>query len=122
MQMLPRVVPSPHAPGEASREFWRSRGAAELQGFGDAAHLGEVVDRTEVERALAEHPAAFGDASAEQLAWALSIVRSRVFGTAGEGGAMGMFLLAPLVDLLNHAGEEADGLLSGPAVQCDNVR
>ena len=34
--------------------------------------------------------------------WALSVVHSRTFGAPGRGGGVGVRMLVPLVDMLNH--------------------
>lgn len=52
----------------------------------------------------------------------LQIVMSRTFGNAAEGGGIGVRMLVPLVDMLNHAGDETDLLPSGPVTAADNVR
>ena len=47
---------------------------------------------------------------------------SRTFGNAAPGGGIGVRMLVPLVDMLNHAGDRTAGLLSGEAFATDNVR
>jgi hypothetical protein len=49
---------------------------------------------------------------------------SRTFGNASPQGGVGVRMCVPLIDMLNHAGDEAvDGLLSsGSVVSQDNVR
>lgn len=49
---------------------------------------------------------------------------SRTFGNASPEGGVGVRMCVPLIDMLNHAGDEAaDGLLStGDVVPRDNVR
>jgi hypothetical protein len=44
--------------------------------------------------------------SREDFDWAISIVHSRTFGTAGKAGGVGVRMLVPLVDLLNHSGDQ----------------
>jgi SET domain len=44
--------------------------------------------------------------SREEFDWAISIVHSRTFGTAGKGGGVGVRMLVPLVDMLNHSGDQ----------------
>lgn len=52
------------------------------------------------------------------------IVMSRTFGNASPEGGVGVRMCVPLIDMLNHAGDEAvDGLLStGEVVSQDNIR
>lgn len=52
------------------------------------------------------------------------VVMSRTFGNASPQGGVGVRMCVPLIDMLNHAGDEAvDGLLStGSMVSQDNVR
>lgn len=57
--------------------------------------------------------------------WALSIVHSRTFGVAACGGGVGIRMLVPLIDMLNHAGDIVRTPFGAPAPQCeatDNVR
>lgn len=65
--------------------------------------------------------------SRESFEWALSVVHSRTFGSAGRTGGVGVRMLVPLVDMLNHAGDEDRSTTAGPAavpmpVAVDNVR
>lgn len=52
----------------------------------------------------------------------LQVVHSRTFGNAAREGGVGVRMLVPLVDMLNHAGDETSGLLTLPPVPKDNVR
>lgn len=54
----------------------------------------------------------------------LQIVMSRTFGNASPQGGVGVRMCVPLIDMLNHAGDEAvGGLLStGDVMAQDNVR
>ncbi|MEW5308892.1 MAG: hypothetical protein WDW38_000813 [Sanguina aurantia] len=63
-----------------------------------------------------------GDCDQERLAWAMSVVHSRTFGSAARKGGVGVRMLVPLVDMLNHGGDEAQQHLSGAVVATDNVR
>lgn len=48
---------------------------------------------------------------------------SRTFGNAAHTGGIGVHMMVPLIDMLNHAGDETDsGLLSDAPVARDNVR
>lgn len=50
------------------------------------------------------------------------VVHSRTFGSAARKGGVGVRMLVPLVDMLNHGGDEAQQHLSGAVVATDNVR
>ncbi len=50
------------------------------------------------------------------------IVQSRTFGSAAREGGVGVRMLVPLADLLNHGGDEAAFLLHHKPTQTDNVR
>jgi hypothetical protein len=52
----------------------------------------------------------------------LQIVQSRTFGSAAREGGVGVRMLVPLADLLNHGGDEAAFLLHHKPTQTDNVR
>lgn len=53
----------------------------------------------------------------------LQCVMSRTFGNAAPGGGVGVHMMVPLIDMLNHAGDETEsGLLSDEPVATDNVR
>ncbi|GLC67730.1 hypothetical protein PLESTF_000599500 [Pleodorina starrii] len=64
----------------------------------------------------------------EEFRWALSVAHSRTFANAAPGGGVGVRMLVPLVDMLNHGGDEAAeggvglGLGSGRPVATDCVR
>jgi hypothetical protein len=49
---------------------------------------------------------------------------SRTFGNAAPAGGIGVRMLVPLIDMLNHAGDETvSGLLSDSSIMArDNVR
>jgi hypothetical protein len=47
---------------------------------------------------------------------------SRTFGNAGKQGGIGVRMLVPLIDLLNHAGDETGGLLGEEPEAKDSVR
>lgn len=63
-------------------------------------------------------------ASAHCACRSAQVVMSRTFGNASPQGGVGVRMCVPLIDMLNHAGDEAmDGLLStGSVVSQDNVR
>jgi hypothetical protein len=50
------------------------------------------------------------------------VVHSRTFGSAAKEGGVGVRMLVPLIDMLNHAGDEAQLLLDSPTTAMDNVR
>ena len=52
----------------------------------------------------------------------LQVVHSRTFGTGAPEGGVGVRMLLPVMDLLNHAGDEADFTLSDTVRRADNVR
>ncbi|KAF8070868.1 TKPR1 [Scenedesmus sp. PABB004] len=60
-------------------------------------------------------PDAIGGADLATFRWAHSVVMSRTFGNAGRGGGVGVRLLCPLIDMLNHAGDETPSGLHAPA-------
>jgi hypothetical protein len=47
---------------------------------------------------------------------------SRTFGNASASGGIGVRMLVPLIDMLNHAGDNTGGLLGEEPVAQDNVR
>lgn len=68
-----------------------------------------------------------GAFSRAQWDWALSVVHSRTFGAPGPAGGVGVRMLVPLVDMLNHAGDSVTSVpgaaAPAPAVQAfENVR
>ena len=54
----------------------------------------------------------------------VQLVHSRTFGNASASGGVGVHMLVPLVDMLNHGGDETNsGLLADPShTSTDNVR
>jgi len=67
-------------------------------------------------------PEATGGASREAFGWALSVVHSRTFGTpAADGAGVGVRMLVPLVDMLNHAGDQTRLRPRDPAAAQDHV-
>lgn len=49
------------------------------------------------------------------------VVHSRTFGSAAQGGGVGVRMLLPLVDMFNHGGDEKGGTRL-PSVATDSVR
>ncbi len=49
-------------------------------------------------------------------------VLSRTFGSAGEDGGVGVRFLMPILDMLNHGGDQTPLLLSDPPMAQDDVR
>jgi len=52
----------------------------------------------------------------------VQMVFSRTFGSPAEGGGVGVRMLVPLADCLNHGGDEARGRLCDGSEAADNVR
>ena len=52
----------------------------------------------------------------------VQIVFSRTFGSPAEGGGVGVRMLVPLADLLNHGGDVTRGRLCDGSEAADNVR
>jgi hypothetical protein len=52
--------------------------------------------------------------------WACSVVHSRTFGMPSKAGGVGMRALVPVLDMFNHAGDEAHDLLSSAPTARDN--
>ncbi|KAK9835876.1 hypothetical protein WJX74_009976 [Apatococcus lobatus] len=67
-------------------------------------------------------PSAIGNASREEFEWAHQVVLSRTFGSAGEDGGVGVRFLMPILDMLNHGGDQTPLLLSDPPMAQDDVR
>ncbi|KAK9867596.1 hypothetical protein WJX84_003298 [Apatococcus fuscideae] len=67
-------------------------------------------------------PHAIGNASREEFEWAHQVVLSRTFGSAGEDGGVGVRFLMPILDMLNHGGDQTPLLLSDPPMAMDDVR
>lgn len=67
---------------------------------------------------------ALGGADRQQFEWAMALVHSRAFGCAAEAGGVGVRMLVPLVDMLNHGGDECTGglLNVSDALATDHVR
>jgi len=68
--------------------------------------------------------AVLGGATSEAFQWAMAVVHSRTFANAARGGGVGVRMLVPLVDMINHGGDvTASGLMDDPAlIATDNVR
>lgn len=64
---------------------------------------------------------ATGSATLDAFDWALSVVHSRTFGSAAKGGGVGVRMMVPLLDMLNHGGDEKAGTHL-PHVATDSVR
>ena len=53
---------------------------------------------------------------------AMQIVHSRTFGNAAPDGSVGVHMVIPLVDLLNHSGDETSVHDLGKFITTSNVR
>ena len=53
---------------------------------------------------------------------AVQVVHSRTFGTAGKEGGTAVHMLLPLVDFLNHGGDEAECFPGDNFAPTANVR
>ncbi|KAF8070869.1 SDG40 [Scenedesmus sp. PABB004] len=115
VRALPRAVPS-------ALESFSPAEAAALQLPGAVAALAAHAARLEASWRACP-PDAIGGADLATFRWAHSVVMSRTFGNAGRGGGVGVRLLCPLIDMLNHAGDETpSGLLGDEPLPRDNVR
>lgn len=59
-------------------------------------------------------PEAHGNSSREEFDWAMTMVHSRSFGTAGNRGPQDIHMLMPLADMFNHGGDICGGLFKEP--------
>ena len=62
------------------------------------------------------------DRKRAKLVPGMQIVLSRTFGSAGEDGGVGVRFLMPILDMLNHGGDQTPLLLSDPPMAQDDVR
>ncbi|KAI8470957.1 MAG: hypothetical protein J3K34DRAFT_508523 [Monoraphidium minutum] len=121
IQALPTRVPS------ALDAFPEVEGAVAAVEYPPAvarlsAHPGLV--RAKWADAIARHGdgSGGGGPSLERFRWAHTCVMSRTFGNAAPGGGIGVRMMVPLIDMLNHAGDRTAGLLTDEVFACDNVR
>ena len=68
------------------------------------------------------NPEAHSNSDRDAFDWAMSIVHSRTFGTAGKRGPSDVHLLAPLADMFNHGGDRCLRSFSGPFEKWDSVK
>lgn len=118
LQVLPKVVPSP-----LTTFSWQDVQAIEYE------PMRRQLDHASWLASSASQQGGSSSFSREQWDWALSVVHSRTFGAPGasSAGGVGVRMLVPLVDMLNHAGDYTTGppgaATSPPAMQAfDNVR
>jgi hypothetical protein len=62
-----------------------------------------------------------GARAAPAFTWARALATSRALGLAAPGGAVGVRAMVPLLDMVNHAGVEAELTLSGPCAATANA-
>lgn len=60
--------------------------------------------------------------SSTDLSHCAQVVHSRTFGSAAKEGGVGVRMMVPLADMLNHGGDEAAMLLTDAHDATDNVR
>ena len=65
---------------------------------------------------------AHGNSSREDFEWAMSIVHSRSFGSAGKKGPSDIHMLVPVADMFNHGGDVCRGLFKEPFEKLDSVQ
>ncbi|WIA11509.1 hypothetical protein OEZ85_011622 [Tetradesmus obliquus] len=114
LQALPKAVPS-------ALESFSNADAAAVQLPTAVAAIRGHADKMAASWQSCR-PDSIGGADLQTYRWAHSVVMSRTFGNAAQGGGIGVRMLVPLIDMLNHAGDETGGLLSEPATARDNVR
>ncbi|PRW44382.1 Histone-lysine N-methyltransferase setd3 [Chlorella sorokiniana] len=119
LAVLPQQVPSP-----LTAFSWEDVQALEYQPM-----LRQLEHTTWLASSAGQQPGG-SRFSREQWDWALSVVHSRTFGAPGPAGGVGVRMLVPLVDMLNHAGDfilsppgSSNSAEGGPSVQAfENVR
>mmetsp|Transcript_3417 Transcript_3417/g.9820 ORF Transcript_3417/g.9820 Transcript_3417/m.9820 type:complete len:533 (-) Transcript_3417:2061-3659(-) len=106
LNVLPKSVPSP-----LTGFTWE-----EMQELQYQAVLTDVyeTDWLAADGYSRSSPEAIGGASEEEFRWALSVVHSRTFGSASPQGGVGVRMMVPLVDMINHAGDWG-GVVNGAA-------
>ncbi|KAL6785315.1 hypothetical protein ACKKBG_A03330 [Auxenochlorella protothecoides x Auxenochlorella symbiontica] len=115
LEVLPRNAPSPwlDVTWEALQIVQYPPARAELDRLGWIVHEGIAAARAQG-----------ASWSTADFHWALGLVHSRTFGSAGKRGGVGVRMLVPLVDMINHAGDETPESWSPGAepVSRDNAR
>ncbi|KAL3147314.1 hypothetical protein ABBQ32_002799 [Trebouxia sp. C0010 RCD-2024] len=114
LQVLPQHVPSPLV-----SFTWEDMQAIQVPDMIQQLHHASWLLSDAFPRLS---PQATGNASREDLEWAVSIVHSRTFGTPAKEGGTAVHMLLPLVDFLNHSGDECECFPGDPAVPTANVR
>jgi len=95
--VLPAGVPSP-----LNSFSWDEMQEVQYQPARNAIYEADWLAADAYDRCGAE---AIGSASAEEFRWAMSVVHSRTFGSASKKGGVGVRMLVPLIDMINHAGD-----------------
>ncbi|KAK9805479.1 hypothetical protein WJX72_000563 [[Myrmecia] bisecta] len=113
LQVLPAVVDGP-----LTTFAWGDFKEIQYDPMMEQVHAGSWLLSDAYPRLEGE---AIGGATREQFEWAMSVVHSRTFGSAAEEGGVGVRMLLPLVDMLNHGGDETAFLLQDPSRPADNV-
>ncbi|GIL72494.1 hypothetical protein Vretifemale_2854, partial [Volvox reticuliferus] len=118
IKVLPRHVPAP-----LESFTWEDISALRYPSAQEALHS---ADWLRADAFMATSEEARGGLGEEAFRWALSVVHSRTFANAAPGGGVGVRMLVPLVDMLNHGGDEVVagslGLGGNKVVATDTVR
>lgn len=117
LQALPRSVPS-------ALDTFNAHEAEQVQLPSAVAAIKGHAAKMQASHASCR-PDAIGGADLAAYRWAHTVIMSRSFGCASPEGGVGVRFLVPLIDMLNHGGDEAPGgLLAGgaPARHTDVVR
>ncbi|KAG2446144.1 hypothetical protein HXX76_000741 [Chlamydomonas incerta] len=99
VRVLPTQVPAP-----LETFGWEDITGLRYPAAEEALHAADWL-RADAAEAAGEQ--ATGGLGPEDFNWALSVVHSRTFANAAPGGGVGVRMLVPLIDMMNHAGDEA---------------
>eukprot|EP00878_Enallax_costatus_P035835 GHUV01040071.1.p1 GENE.GHUV01040071.1~~GHUV01040071.1.p1 ORF type:complete len:342 (+),score=73.07 GHUV01040071.1:794-1819(+) len=115
IRALPKSVPS-------ALESFTASEALEVQFPAPVAAIQAHADKMATSWQACRPDAIYG-ADPKTYRWAHLCVMSRTFGNAAPGGGIGVHMMVPLIDMLNHAGDETQsGLLADEPVARDNAR
>ncbi|EFJ44774.1 hypothetical protein VOLCADRAFT_94881 [Volvox carteri f. nagariensis] len=120
LHVLPRHVPAP-----LECYSWEDLTSLRYPPALEALHAADWLRADAFQSTSDEARGGLGEG---EFRWALSVVHSRTFANAAPGGGVGVRMLVPLVDMLNHGGDTAAqgslGLVGpgGGEVATDNVR